>query len=402
MIRVYNSRKNLCIILLIIAVLVFTMTIAYAALSTVLNIVGNAEVYAANWDIHLDNIILNENSATSTPPTITSPTTASFTTTLNKPGDYYQFTIDVVNDGSIDAMIDGISKMPNLTEEQAKYINYIIEYENGQQINFNQTVQAGSFVRIKVLLEYRKDISVSDLPNTPTTLELSMMVNYVQSNENATNVGTGTNKIVKIVSGDLETVGSEVCIKDECFYVLAQQDELTLLFAKYNLYLGYYVSEFAGADDRPIIHELPNPTGLQHPDAIGIRIEDNQYVEPIYGTIPYSYEDTATYNESYLKQVIVTYGEYISNFGLTVYYASVLDQSAISSIQCDDGTDSCIMEKYSWLFSTSYWTNMEDGEGKVMGVVAGGGGFYADKTMHYGLGARPMILLKTSELLANS
>ena len=117
------NRKSLYIILSIVIILVLTLTIVYASLSTTLNINGNAEVSAANWDIHLANVQLNSSSATSNTPTISNKTTATFSTTLSKPGDFYEFTIDVVNDGSIDAMIDSITKTPELTDTQKKYLN---------------------------------------------------------------------------------------------------------------------------------------------------------------------------------------------------------------------------------------------------------------------------------------
>ena len=110
--RIFNDRKTLYFVLAIVMVCIFTLTIVYAALNTVLKITGNAEVVASSWDIYLDNIHLVGGSATTGKPTITNKTTASFTTTLSKPGDYYMFTIDVVNNGSIDAMIDSIEKLP--------------------------------------------------------------------------------------------------------------------------------------------------------------------------------------------------------------------------------------------------------------------------------------------------
>ena len=113
-----TDRKTLYMILGIVMVSVLTLTVVYAALSTTLNINGNAEVSAVNWDIYLDNVQLNSGSATTNVPTITDKTTASFTTTLTKPGDFYEFTIDVVNDGSVDAMIDSVAKTPKLSDTQ--------------------------------------------------------------------------------------------------------------------------------------------------------------------------------------------------------------------------------------------------------------------------------------------
>ena len=94
-----TDRKTLYVVLSIVMVSVLTLTVVYAALSTILQINGQAEVSAANWDIHLDNVVLNSSSATTTAPTITDPKTATFSTTLTTPGDFYEFTIDVVNNG---------------------------------------------------------------------------------------------------------------------------------------------------------------------------------------------------------------------------------------------------------------------------------------------------------------
>ena len=85
---------------------------------------------------------------------------------LKQPGDVYIFSVDIVNGGSIDAMIDSIEKMPTLTSKQAKYLNYTIEYQNREAINAKQLVEKNSSVRIKVKVEFRNDISASDLPST--------------------------------------------------------------------------------------------------------------------------------------------------------------------------------------------------------------------------------------------
>ena len=211
----YPNRKVLYTVLGIVMASVLTLTVVYAALSTTLNINGNAEVTAASWDIYLDNVMLNSGSATSNIPTITDKTTAIFSTTLTKPGDYYMFTIDVVNNGSIDAMINNITKTPELSDTQKKYLNYIVEYQNGESITTKQLVEKKSFVRLKVKVEFRKDLTVSDLPTVSETLSLSFKVNYVQSDDSNDNVTIdNSGKLIKVLSGDYDTVGSEICIKD--------------------------------------------------------------------------------------------------------------------------------------------------------------------------------------------
>ena len=136
-----NSKKTLYVILVILLLSICSLTIVYAALSTVLKITGNTEVVASNWDIYLDNVQVKNGSVSAGKPVITNKSTLSFDVDLNKPGDYYEFTVDVVNNGSIDAMIDSVVKSPNLTDVQAKYALYEVSYANGESISTKQTLK---------------------------------------------------------------------------------------------------------------------------------------------------------------------------------------------------------------------------------------------------------------------
>ena len=177
------NRKHLSIILCIIVILVFTLTIAYAALSAVLTINGSAEVVASNWDIHLENATVRNGSVVTTLPTITNGTTATFNVSLSKPGDYYEFNIHLVNDGTLDAMVESITKS-NLTDEQSKYFNYYIGYESGESINTRQLLAANDYLVLRVRVEYRNDITAEDLPSTTQVINSSFSVNYVASRHN--------------------------------------------------------------------------------------------------------------------------------------------------------------------------------------------------------------------------
>lgn len=185
--KINLDRKSLYVILCLVIVSVFTLSIAYAALSVTLNIVGSAQVNASNWDIHLDNVVVTNGSVNSTDPNITAGNSLNFSATLTKPGDFYEFTVDVVNGGTIDAMINNVIKTPTLTAEQAKYFKYEVSYQNGDAISIKQNITAGSTTPIKVRIEYRTDLVSSDLPNSSTTLNLGLTLEYVQSD------GTGNN-----------------------------------------------------------------------------------------------------------------------------------------------------------------------------------------------------------------
>ena len=78
-----------------------------------------------------------------------------FDVEFNTPGEFYEFTVDVVNDGSIDAMIDSVIKTPITGTSYTKYIKYEVSYENGDSINTKQTLKKGTSTPIKVRVEYR-------------------------------------------------------------------------------------------------------------------------------------------------------------------------------------------------------------------------------------------------------
>ena len=406
-----TDRKPLYIILSIIMVSVLTLTVVYAALSTTLNINGNAEVSAASWDIYLDNIMLNSQSATSNVPTITNSTTATFTTTLSKPGDFYEFTIDVVNNGSIDAMIDSVTKTPELSVEQNKYLNYIVEYQNGEAINTKQLVAKNSFVRLKVKLEFRKDITASDLPSTSETLDLSFTVNYTQADE------TGTNVTDNGVYTDPYAVGNEICYGEECFYVISSDSTSITMLAKYNLHAGNIVEE-----DWNVI-PIENPTGKQDPRALGGQYDENDEEAnfPWYGTISFTNEDywwdydTHSMKNKYITDsiymdgtkidfayiydsnsklypIIENYRVYLESLGANVLEARIIKISELIDLGCEIETRNCLSAP-SWVYSTSYWTGLSVGDSFVFFMVSSGIYHHNHYSYDNGLGIRPVITI---------
>ena len=230
------NRKLQLIILLVLVGLVGTMSIAYAVLSTTLNINGTAQVQDASWNVHFDNVQVNPYSVPIN-PVITDNNKITFSAELTTPGDFYKFTVDIVNEGSIDAMIESIIKSPELTTDQKKYLRYEIEYIDGTSINDSQLLKSGETKTISILFSYRNDIPTTDLPNSETDFDLEIVLVYVQANNSGIEI-SGNEKVVKVVSGDLNTVGSEICIDTECFYLINNDGYSVTMFAKYNLYVG--------------------------------------------------------------------------------------------------------------------------------------------------------------------
>ena len=330
-----RDRKTLYIILSIVLISIFSLTIVYAALSVTLNIQGNAQVVASTWDIHLDNVKVTNGSVSGTTPSITSPTTATFSTTLNMPGEFYEFTIDVVNDGSIDAMIDSVTKEPTLTETQAKYLNYIVEYQNGESINTKQLVAKNSFVRLKVRVEFRKDITASDLPTTSETLNLAFSVNYIQSDGTENNITNNGVKVV-IANGDINTIGTIVTIGNEQFYIIGSEGENIKLLSLMSITL----------DENPI----------QSVSAQGSIFATTMYWTHDYNN-PYQYVYN---NNSVLYNYVENYKKHLESLGAKIEEARLIKLEELEELGCvieDAYSYNSCNKAPEWVYSsTGYWT----------------------------------------------
>ena len=180
-----NKRK---LNYLLVIILLLLVSVGYAILSTNLNIVGAGNINNPTWDIHWENIVVKSGSVSAQTPTIDSPkTTVNYSVTFTIPGEYYEFTVDAVNAGTIDGMISVVSNKLNNVEITTlpNYLEYWVTYDDGANIAPNHLLEANSSEKYKVHVEYKKDINVSDIPAIPQTLNLSFSVTYVQSDSNA-------------------------------------------------------------------------------------------------------------------------------------------------------------------------------------------------------------------------
>ncbi|MBE6158192.1 MAG: hypothetical protein E7160_05340 [Firmicutes bacterium] len=192
-----GDKKQIYIALLFVVAL--AIGVGYAFLNSTLNITGNTTIKGNTWDVHFENFYTTSGSVTATSAGIdTNKTAVNYTVTLQKPGDFYEFTVDAINKGTIDAMIGSVSNT-GLTAEQQKYISYTVEYVGNYYNANNKTIAqyhklpvldpeygfAWYNTPIKVRVEYKKDLTASDLPTTDQTLNLTFSVQYVQADGSA-------------------------------------------------------------------------------------------------------------------------------------------------------------------------------------------------------------------------
>lgn len=350
-----KDRKFLITTLSLVMVCVFTLSIAYAALNAVLTIQGNAEVVASTWDIHFANPKVKFGSYASYPPNILSPNSVGFSVNLD-PGEFYEFTIDVVNAGSIDAMIANVIKTPELTSEQAKYFKYEVSYANGVSLSEKQIIAKGSSTPIKVRVEYRTDLDPSELPKTSEEINLSLTLEYTQSDDTGSSVVDNGAFVGVYADGDINKIGTIVTIGSEEFYTMGVEGNNLKLFAVHSLYVGgtNETNEWVAYGDKA--------TGMQDS---GMRGEIPIYYMRNYGVTPFS-SDTqkgtnySSYNGSIVEGYVNNYKSLLeSKFKVDILEARLLSEDDLINIfGCNFDSQTCSGTEYGWLYDKTIWTGV--------------------------------------------
>ena len=175
-------------LLIAIIVLLLSITIGYAFLSANLNINGTSKIKDATWDIHFENVVVTNGSVTADTPSInTNRNIVTYNVTLSKPGDFYEFTVDVKNGGTIDGEVDSVTSTVNGNpiSQLPEYLTYSVTYLEGEEIQQHNLLSAGAKETYKVHVEFKRDIDSSILPTTEQNISFNLVNNYVQKTTNA-------------------------------------------------------------------------------------------------------------------------------------------------------------------------------------------------------------------------
>lgn len=176
----FNNKK------LIILFVILFISIGFALLSTNLNIRGLLGFKDSKWDVHFDNIELINNDVESSIPVINETNTSiDFGGTFKEPGDVFEFSVDVVNSGTIDAMLNTVTKT-GIDTANENYLNYTVTYDDNLEIKKYDLLKKDCRVRLKIKVEYKYDIE--NIPNLEQQ-SFSLSLEYVSSTNDAVDRG---------------------------------------------------------------------------------------------------------------------------------------------------------------------------------------------------------------------
>ena len=177
-----HSAKNKNLIAISILLILF-MGVGYAAITSNLSIAGNTEIASNTWNIHFENLNVTSGSVdTTTPATInqSNPTQINYGLTLKRSGDFYEFVVDIKNDGSIPGKIS-VSEITGITTEMSNILDYSINYMDGNPVSVDDILNAGAAKRIKVRVSYKDGLTLEQLPTVDLNFLVTFNLTYVQS-----------------------------------------------------------------------------------------------------------------------------------------------------------------------------------------------------------------------------
>ena len=210
MVKKYRKNSNM---LLLLILLLLSITLGYATLSSNINITGVSKIKNVTWNIYWNNIQVTDGSVTN----VTTPATikpgkleVEFDISFSTPGDFYEFTVDAVNDGTIDAMLDNfnltINNNPSTTLPD--YLEYKVTYVDDSTMEINHILYAEEKETYKVRVSYKKDIEAEQLPQEAQTFNFCILTNYIQVSKESLPTkaifldGNNFNTKIKKLAGD--------------------------------------------------------------------------------------------------------------------------------------------------------------------------------------------------------
>ena len=335
-----KERRTKALVVVVLLIVIAGLTVAFAALSTTLNINGTAYLDAAKWGIRFENLSspTKIGSAIITGTAKIEETKAAEITDMNVnlsiPGDKIVYTVDLVNKGTINAKIDNIEKT-QLTSEQQRYLTFKVTDPNGYEIKQGDILEKGETKKITITIEFIKDLTKEDLPKQTSTISLSYKLNFVQTDEKATSGSQGGNE-------KTYAVGDEFCLENECFNVIKDNGTTVDAFAKQNVN-----TESNRQDSNANTLAFAEKTNGNY----GYWTDSKGNLLSKYGT---SYPSNVFDSNSLLYEPLQNYKTYLKNtLGKTSIDARLITYEELIGLGCSD--NSC-KSAPAWVYSTYYWT----------------------------------------------
>lgn len=173
----FLTAASLCLIVILMGI--FFASVSYSAAIDVTKYIGKT---TSKWDVNIDELSYEETvGSTQASKHTISATTSTSEVTLAGPGAFYEYSIRIDNDGSINSVLRGIN-IEGISEEQKQYLNYSVSYKEEKYTertrDLSIPLNAKQSTNVIVRVEYKE---VEGLPVVPQTFTLITTFEYQQA-----------------------------------------------------------------------------------------------------------------------------------------------------------------------------------------------------------------------------
>jgi hypothetical protein len=176
-----HHKKTRAVAVVALAIGVLGLGIAFAAMSTTLQIRGNATIASASWNVHWGNAsCIAEGEAGFTTPIIsttsTTDDTLAISPTFKSNGDTVTCTFNAINDGTIDAKLGAVvSSLTNLTSNN---ITADLSYSPSGAPTIDDPLNASSLQSYQLVMTYTGQPVGTEINGITFTYQIP----YIQKN----------------------------------------------------------------------------------------------------------------------------------------------------------------------------------------------------------------------------
>ena len=433
-------RKRKLIIIMILMIGIASLSIGFAAFSATLNISSSASV-TPNSDsfkvmFSTDKDSLKTDSvhsyasfgATAGVAVInntTNPMITNLSASFTKPGDYVEYVFFARNEGGYTAYLNSINYLGEkvcaslgdatelLVQSACASISVFVtvgdeSYSDSDEITGHMLLP-GEGEEIKVRIVYASNGEYVDGDFSITLPNISLV--YSTMNDSTIQPPISSSVDVHLKNGSIDLPGSEVCIGEECFYIISSTEQTITMIAKYNLLVGYNdicISEDEnGLCEESQTIELDSSKVVQNESAKG-SVEDENFIVtyPVVGYVYFS-DDTQkgenynSYNGSIVEKYVNEYRNYLSSLGVNVVDARILN---VDEFECVSDrfhpNDELNCNRASYFYTTSYWIMGDNYSSQMIwGVNFGYNFIMLSRYDDFGYGVRPVIEIPLTELI---
>ena len=391
-----HNRKQKLLMIIALVVGIASLSIGFAAFSTTLNISSSASVtpnsdtfsvkFSTSSDSLVEGAVVSSNNTMTTTSGVIdnsfNPTIKGISVTFTSPGEYAEFTFYARNEGEYTAYLNNINFLgekvctaetgttDSLVQSACSLIDMIFVYDNRTYYSdtpiTGHSLSPNSSKEYTLRFEYPDFAPSADGPFSISFPDIALVYSTIDDSSFV------PEKVVKLVSGNLNDPGSIVSIGDEQFYVISNVSGVVAILSKMCITL----------DDNSI----------QSSNVGTINFSSKNYWSSSVSSYPaYVYN-----SNSYLYSYVEKYKKYLESFGVALNDIRLITKEELEKLGCSSSDLSCSGAP-EWVYSTSYWSGTANNANVVWYVNSNKLFGNLNYALGNGFGVRPVIEISLSE-----